>query len=310
MGTQQVAIVWNPTKTSREAIERALPRDHGAEIEWYETTEHDAGQGAAARALAAGAEVVIAAGGDGTVRAVAEHLAEMGADADLAIIPLGTGNLLARNFGVPLTSVRAALKRALTGEAKPLDIGWAEIEVDGETEVHAFTVMAGFGIDAHMITETDDDLKARAGWLAYVESLGRALSASEVIDIRGQLDGGDPVDASAHTVIVGNCGTLQGGFELLPGAEPADGQLDMLVLSAEGLGGWLEAARTAVWDNGIKRRITRSEEAASSASVVHHRMRSLELELAEPREFEVDGDTLGEVERVRFTVQPGALRIR
>src|SRR5699024_8941269 len=113
------------------------------------------------------------AGGDGTVRAVAEHLADSEADADLGIVPLGTGNLLARNLGVPIDDIDAAVERAVAGESRRIDIGWAE----ADEWRYAFAVMAGFGIDAHMITETDDDLKDRAGWVAYVESLGRAVSA-------------------------------------------------------------------------------------------------------------------------------------
>ena len=194
MSTGHVGIVWNPSKTTRyelenaleKAFERVLTGTAEVRVSWHETGEDDPGLGAARGAVEAGADVVLAAGGDGTVRAVAEHLAESGARAELGIIPLGTGNLLARNLGVPLKDLTAAFERALTGEAIPLDIGWARLAVDGETDGkrYAFAVMAGFGIDAHMITETDDDLKDRAGWLAYVESLGRALSASEVIDIR------------------------------------------------------------------------------------------------------------------------------
>ena len=180
MSTGHVGIVWNPSKTSRyelenaleKAFERVLTGTAEVRVSWHETGEDDPGLGAARGAVEAGADVVLAAGGDGTVRAVAEHLAESGARAELGIIPLGTGNLLARNLGVPLKDLTAAFERALTGEAIPLDIGWARLAVDGETDGkrYAFAVMAGFGIDAHMITETDDDLKDRAGWLAYVES--------------------------------------------------------------------------------------------------------------------------------------------
>ena len=247
---------------------------------------------------------------------MAEHLAESGARAELGIIPLGTGNLLARNLGVPLKDLTAAFERALTGEAIPLDIGWARLAVDGETDGkrYAFAVMAGFGIDAHMITETDDDLKDRAGWLAYVESLGRALSASEVIDIRLSGQNLEPSDEQAHTLLIGNCGSLQGGMTLLPDADPSDGELDLLVLSADSIPGWADTMRNLVWDNGLRRLLSPSssdeDQAKSSDSATHRRITELTVELDEPRVFEADGDALGETNRVEISVQPGTVRVR
>ena len=324
MSTGHVGIVWNPSKTSRyelenaleKAFERVLTGTAEVRVSWHETGEDDPGLGAARGAVEAGADVVLAAGGDGTVRAVAEHLAESGARAELGIIPLGTGNLLARNLGVPLKDLTAAFERALTGEAIPLDIGWARLAVDGETDGkrYAFTVMAGFGIDAHMITETDDDLKGRAGWLAYVESLGRALSASEVIDIRLSGQNLEPSDEQAHTLLIGNCGSLQGGMTLLPDADPSDGELDLLVLSADSIPGWADTMRNLVWDNGLRRLLSPSsseeDQAKNSDSATHRRITELTVELDEPRVFEVDGDALGETNRVEISVQPGAVRVR
>ena len=307
-----VGIVWNPSKTEREVLEAGLPDAAGGgdtQVSWFETRADDPGLAATRDALQAGADLIIAAGGDGTVRAVAEHLADSGADAELGIIPLGTGNLLARNLEIPLNDVAAAFRRALEGVASDLDIGWAEATTDAGTERRAFAVMAGFGIDAHMITETDDDLKDKAGWLAYVESLGRAVSASEVIDVRLALDGEAEQPERAHTIIVGNCGMLQGGITLLPDADPHDGKLDLLVLHADGLAGWLDTLRTAAWDNGIER-LFGGGRAESSDSTTHGRLSSLRVALDEPRVFEVDGDELGSVTQVEIRVQPGAVRVR
>lgn len=310
-----IGIVWNPSKTTRDDLTTALEQTLGTvddrpEVTWVETTEDDPGRGAADAAIAAGARLVIAAGGDGTVRAVAERVAES-ADVELAIAPLGTGNLLARNLGVPINDLPDAFARALTRDATPIDLGWIELDVDGRPQRHAFAVMAGFGIDAHMITETDDDLKSRVGWLAYVESLGRAVSASEVIDVRISEDGGEPSAATAHTLLVGNCGTVQGGITLLPDADPSDGELDVLVLDAEGIGGWMDTMRNMLWDNGLKRLFPGGgERAESSESTSHHRVRALTVELAEPREIEIDGDVVGAASHLAFEVQPGALRVR
>ncbi|WP_369374145.1 diacylglycerol kinase family protein [Promicromonospora sp. Populi] len=315
MTARHIGVIWNPAKTSREKLGSALDKAAASaqaepEVRWFETSKDDPGQGAAAQAIEAGADVVVAAGGDGTVRAVAEHLAAAGTDVELGIVPLGTGNLLARNLGVPLLNLPAAFKRALTGEARAIDLGWLEIDLAAGTERHAFGVLAGFGLDAHMIVETDDDLKDKVGWLAYVESLGRALSASDTLDIRYTADDGPQRDERVHTLIVGNCGTLQAGVTLLPDADPSDGELDLLVLGADGAAGWADTLRNMVWDNGIKRLVTPGAKAESSDNVTHGRLKGLELELTEPRMFEIDGEDLGETTRVTFTVQPAAVRVR
>ncbi|MFV0434845.1 MAG: diacylglycerol/lipid kinase family protein [Leucobacter sp.] len=311
MTVERVAVILNPSKAERAELESAFPDAPGTEVSWYETSADDPGRAAAQRALDDGADVLLAAGGDGTVRAVAEHLADTGSRAELGIIPLGTGNLLARNLDVPLGDPGAAFARALEGPSRAIDIGWAEITLSGGgTERHAFAVMAGFGIDAHMITETDADLKDRAGWLAYVESMGRAVSASEVIELRLAVDGGEAAEERAHTLIVGNCGSLQGGITLLPDADPADGELDLLILNADGIGGWADTLKNMVWDNGLKRLITGSEGVESSDSTAHRRATELTIELDEPRVFEVDGDDLEETRRIGISVQPGAVRVR
>src|SRR5699024_2373717 len=109
-----------------------------------ETTEDDPGRGPAEEAVAAGVDVVIAGGGDGTVRAVADAL--VGTDVALGILPLGTGNLLARNLDVVLDRPEWALRTALTGTSALIDTGTLRVDPDGEATT--FLVMAGIGFDA------------------------------------------------------------------------------------------------------------------------------------------------------------------
>lgn len=304
--------MWNPAKTSKDDLEAAVADASGDDVHltWLETTEDDPGHGQAQQALREGADLVIAAGGDGTVRGVAQALAEADTQSELGIVPLGTGNLLARNLDIPLGSVDKAVTLAITGEPRTIDLAWAQAEIDGEVCRHAFTVMAGVGVDAHMITETDEDLKGRIGWLAYVESLGRALNATDVIDLDLDIDDEGPATHQAHTLIVGNCGILTGGITLLPAADPSDGELDMLVLSADGVAGWLDTMRSMVWDNGLRRLVMGEQSAASSESVTHRRLRDVTVGLGDARMLELDGDEVGEASRIEFSIQPGALRVR
>ena len=315
-----IGIVWNPSKVDDEelrgafagALEEAYGPSGRPEVHWFETTEDDPGQGPTAEALAAGCGLVIAAGGDGTVRSVCAALGSAGSsDADLGVVPLGTGNLLARNLGVPLGNARTAFDRALRGKAAPLDLGEVRLTLaDGREEVHGFVVMIGFGIDAQMIAETDDELKARAGWLAYVESLGRAAAGTEVVDFSLALDAEPARAERAHTMIVANCGGLQGGITLLPDALPDDGALDLLVLRADDVAAWLDTMRNMMWQNGLKRLVTGRTEAESSDSTTHLRASRVRVELPAPLAFEVDGDDVGEVTAFEARILPSALRVR
>jgi diacylglycerol kinase (ATP) len=308
----RVAVIWNPSKTEREALEGPIAELLGedADVRWEETAEDDPGQGAARRALEADPEVVIVAGGDGTVRAVAEHLADAGAGVDLGIVPLGTGNLLARNLAVPIGDVPAAVRRALTGDARAVDVGWVDVDLEAGRERHAFVVMIGFGIDAHMIAETDEELKSKAGWLAYVESLGRALSASEVVPFHLTVDDEPGRDEDGHTLLIANCGSLQGGFTLLPDADPSDGELDFLLLSAEGITQWMGTLKTMVWDNGLKRLITNSDATVDTESVSQGRARRIAVTLPDARPFEIDGEDIGQAKSFAVSIQSGAIRVR
>lgn len=307
-----VAVILNPTKTERSAIESHLSEALGADatVTWFETSEDDAGQTVAAEALQAEPDLLLVAGGDGTVRAVIEHLADAAADVDLGILPLGTGNLLARNLDVPVNDLEAAIDRAVAGAARHVDVGWVDVDLTTGHERHAFVVMVGFGIDAHMIDETDDDLKSKAGWLAYVESLGRAFAASDVVPFHLSVDGQPGNDEEGHTLLIANCGTLPAGLTLLPDADVADGELDYLLLSASSLPQWVGSLKTMVWDNGIAKMAAGSDESTSSDSVTYGRARALHVDLPEPHAFEIDGEFLGDAHRFDVTIQHAAVRVR
>ncbi|WP_243225550.1 diacylglycerol kinase family protein [Microbacterium sp. CIAB417] len=298
-----IGIIWNPSKVDEAELRSAVEDTLSGEIRWWETSEEDPGRGMAQDAVDAGCRTVIAVGGDGTVRAVAEALA--GADVSLGIVPRGTGNLLARNLEIPLDDIPAALERIAAHTARTIDLGWVDIE---GVEC-AFAVMVGFGVDAQMLVETDDDLKERAGWLAYVEAMGRALGGTEMTGISLALDDEDPVDVRAHTMLIGNCGMLQGGIRLLPDAQLDDGRLDLLLVSSDGALQWMDTVRSVVWDNGIRRLFDREPVAVSTDSTDHLTAERIRVELETPLEFEIDGEEIGEVSAFTVRVQPGALTV-
>ncbi|UNK72379.1 diacylglycerol kinase family protein [Microbacterium sp. H1-D42] len=307
---RRMGIIWNPTKTAEEALREAVDAAFAEDVEvrYWETSADDPGHAMAAEAVDAGCEIVIAVGGDGTVRTVAEVIARAGEHAPaLGIVPQGTGNLLARNLGIPLGSIPKALEMIAAGGERRIDMGWTK--ADEESTETGFLVMVGFGLDAHMLAETDDELKDKAGWLAYVEAIGRAVSAAETVEFTISLDGGDEQTLSGHTLLVGNCGAIQGGVTLLPDAVPDDGRLDLLLVSADNVAQWAQTLRTIVWDNGIRRLLGGSDDTVSTDAAQHLTGESIEVSLPEAVAFEIDGEEAGEVSSLHVRVQPAALRV-
>jgi diacylglycerol kinase (ATP) len=114
---RHAAVIYNPIKVDLDAIRAVVAREEASagwgETLWFPTSVDDAGQGPASEAIEAGVALVIAAGGDGTVRAVAEGMRE--SSIPLALLPSGTGNLLARNLNLTLNDLDHSINTAFTG---------------------------------------------------------------------------------------------------------------------------------------------------------------------------------------------------
>jgi diacylglycerol kinase family enzyme len=223
----------NPVKVPdmeelRRLIGAGLSGAGWPEPDYYETTPEDAGRGQAEQAMQNGAELIFACGGDGTVMAVVTALA--GTDVAMAVLPAGTGNLLAANLGLA-NDAATGVEVALEGGRKRIDVGAVGDQ--------CFAVMAGMGFDASMLEGTSETAKKRIGWLAYVGGAVKHLR-DRPMRIRIVLDGGAPMARRPRTVIVGNVGRLQGGVRLLSEAAPDDGKLDVAVLSPRSLRHWAE----------------------------------------------------------------------
>jgi len=191
----------------------------------------------ARRAVAAGASLVFAAGGDGTVRACAEALA--GSGVPMAIVPLGTANLTARALGVPHRPGRA-VEAGFGGRDRPIDLG--RVEGEGGTW---FTAMAGIGLDAAVVAAAGEQLKRRFGWAAYAAAGMRKLT-TPLHEFTVLLDDAEPLCCRARSVVVANAGLLPGGFTLLPGARLDDGLLDVGILAPSGAWDWIRLAGRAL----------------------------------------------------------------
>jgi diacylglycerol kinase family enzyme len=252
-----------------------------------ETAVDDAGTTLTGRAVAAGAGLVFAMGGDGTVRACAQALA--GPGIPLAIVPRGTANLTARALGVP-AGLDAALGVGFGRHERWIDLAVA----DGIT----YAAMAGIGVDATVVGATPGGFKARAGWLAYAATGARhALGARTAFELR--LDGAAPLTRQARSVVVGNAGLLPGGFALLPDARLDDGLLDVGILAPSSPLGWARVAyRIMAGSRHEDRRLER------------HRARRVEIRAAADLPREVDGEVISPGRSLTVTVAPAALLVR
>ena len=307
------AVVYNPIKVDKDLISTAIEAESAADgwnIVWFETSEDDPGQGPAREALDAGATVVIAAGGDGTVRAVAEVL--RGTDAAIALLPSGTGNLLARNLSLTLGDLEHSVATAFGGTDRQIDVAVLNVtRPDGSRDSHAFLVMGGVGLDAKIMANTDPGLKKRVGWLAYAQALAVTLRDQNPLRAQYRFDGAQHRSAKAQAIIVGNCGSLPANILLLPDAVVDDGLLDIVVIKPESVRGWLQVIFKVFWENGVVRRVFGERlKNIDVAAVDYRQARKLEVRLNQPEEIELDGDPFGEAVRFTATVEPRALRLK
>ncbi len=310
-----LAIVYNPVRVPLDRVRRAVAeqeRRHGwGRSTWYKTGADDSGRRAAETALATGPAAILVAGGDGTVRAVAEAV-QVGRT-PLALLPFGTGNLLARNLGLRLNDIRGSVEAAFSGLTRPIDVALAELEdEEGKRSKQIFLVMAGIGLDAEMAQNTSAQAKRRLGWFAYVGPIARSIAANRLFHLRYRVDGSRTTSARANTVIVGNCGTLAGNMLLLPAAVVDDGLLDVVMLNPRGPFGWAQIG-TRLTTQGIAHRSrlgrTLLEFAPELQSLVYAQGRRFDVRFDVPHDVELDGDSFGRIVGARITVRPDALRI-
>lgn len=291
------AVIYNPTKipdknTFMRLVEATVTDMGWPPPIWLSTTPDDPGHEMAHAARDAGVDVVIVAGGDGTVRVVCGEMS--GSGIPLVIVPAGTGNLLARNVGIPLDYDRA-LRLLAEGEARPMDVvKFTSRDDDFGTEYSV--VMSGMGIDAAVMHDTDEDLKKQIGSLAYFAAGIQHLKV-DPMDATLTLDDGAAQEVRASFIGIGNVGAIQGGLTVIPEASASDGRMDIMLADPH------NASEIAEMLAGV----------LTTADTVQHVTRAtagtMELEMSEPQLFQIDGDLLGEVRHLRAEVMHHAIKV-
>jgi diacylglycerol kinase (ATP) len=304
-------VVANPTKIEDMDGERAWLARRCTELAWrrplwFETQVDEPGQAAAREAIGCGARTVLAYGGDGTVRNVAAGLE--GSGTSLAILPMGTGNLLARNLGIPLYNHELAVEVALAGRERLIDVGHLEIDVSGEDTDpvrETFLVMAGLGFDAEVMATVEPTLKERVGWWAYVVAGVRRLRGRATA-VTITLDDGESVRKRVRSVIIGNCGELTGGLTLLPDAELDDGWLDLVVVAPKRFVDWGAVVFTVL----SRAKLRKVRKPSSKTVVRHYRCHAAEIRAEKPLAVQLDGDPAGDARVIRASVHSLGLTVR
>ena len=292
--SRRCAVIYNPTKVSDKfhaLAEESLQRNGWSNTLWLETSAEDPGRAMTRQALTEQVDLVIGAGGDGTIRYVADGLAHSGIP--MGLVPAGTGNLLARNLDLPLEEMEA-IEVALGGHVRLMDL--VRITVDDRPPEH-FAVMAGIGIDAMMMDETNEDLKDKVGSAAYFVAAGKALGRLPV-RMTVQLDNNRPVRRHAMLCVIGNVGTLRGNLTLIPGASPDDGLLDLYIASPRRFRHWAKVALRL-----ITRRPKKDDQ------VDQHMGKRVRIKIDGKDNYQLDGDVVGESTTLDAEIQPGALAI-
>src|SRR5690606_15183063 len=228
-------------------------------------------------------DTILAAGGDGTIRAVAEVLE--GTDASLGILPLGTGNLLARNVDIPLDDLHTAALVAVRGMVRRIDVGHMQLKLlDGD--------------DADLFDDTNEELKSKVGWLAYSEAGLRQLPGQRKKVSFKLADDENWQTRKVRSVLFANCGKLQ-GLDFVPDAKIDDGVLDAVILSPRSAAGW-------TWI--LLKTAFRAKNKIPVMSF--YQTAGVSLRCDEPMNTQIDGDPTGQVNELQVSVNPSALRLR
>lgn len=317
MSFPRATVLFHPLKTNVDELSWLVSREEQrggwAVSEWITTEPHDGGTAVLREALERGTNLVIASGGDGTVRAATE--AVRGTGVPLAIVPQGTGNILARNVGLNPGNTAAAVKAAFRGENRRVDVGVATILREDEREdEHVFLVLAGMGLDARAIRTTKSSLKKAVGWLAYVDAGIRTMVRDKPLHIHYSYDNHSARELEVYTVMIGNCGLMPGGVLLIPDARVDDGELDVVALKPRGAFGWLNIWNKLGWENGVLRKTRAGRRIIDlvhdTKNVAYLRAKKFGLTVPHPEPVQLDGDDMGLAIGVKGTVDPGALILR
>lgn len=292
--TRRLFVILNPASGTfaAEAVRKVLEAHFSCAdgtCHVHQTSGSDDLAALAREAAGRGVEAVVAAGGDGTVSAVADGL--VGTRTPLGILPLGTANVLARELGVPVELDAAC--GLLAG-----DFATRSVDAIKFGDRHFFT-QVGVGIDALMIRDTGREAKKRFGRLAYLWTGFSRLLGFEPRRFFLSIDDGGEIKTRASQVLIANSGTLgQKPLTWGPGIELDDGAVDVCVIRAG-----------STWDYlRLSWHVLRGKHRDDPKLHYRKARRSVAIRTHKPLPVQADGEVVGQTP-VTVTIVPGALRV-
>lgn len=295
--SRRVHVIINPASGQDEPVLAILNREFArAGVKWGVSVTMKAGDAArmATEAVDRGVDCVVSYGGDGTVSEVAGSL--RGRGVPLAILPGGTGNVVATELGLP-DDLADAVRLIGDPDVEELEIDL--LDVAGRSVL----LRLGFGADARMIGRASREQKDRLGWLAYLHAAFTEVTEPETARYRLDVDGRIE-ELDALTVVVANIGRIgRGGFSFASEIDPQDGLLDVLVLRAADLDGFMAVGASILGLRGSGDR-----DAVEGNPFLHLTGREVRVEAAPSQRVHADGDPLGDTP-ITARVVPDALTV-
>jgi diacylglycerol kinase (ATP) len=293
----KTCVIFNPAARGEKA---AHFRDQLSAISSQATLKPTyaagAGRALAAEAVRDGFETIVAAGGDGTLNEVLNGIGDEPdgfAKARLAVLPLGTINVFARELGIP-TAFQQAWRIIEAARETKLDLPHVDFSnAGGQPHRRYFAQLAGAGLDSRAIELVDWEQKKSFGPLAYVVAGFKALAEQKATITATSSD----ASATGELVLVGNGRYYGGSFELFPKADLRDGLLDVTVFPKVN---WETLLRSG-WG-------WLTDQLHSAAGCHTFQAESFSLTSEGRIAFELDGDNVGHLP-ARFSVRRSALRV-
>lgn len=290
-----ICVIFNPTARGEKATAFRARLAELSGVSFRPTTGPGTATALAAAAVEDGATTLVAAGGDGTVNEVLNGLASARdglASTRLAVLPLGTVNVFAKELGLP-ADFAGAWRVIQAGHERWIDLPFAEFGPPERRERRFFAQMAGAGIDSRALGMVHWGLKKRTGQLAYAWAGLMALRGPlplVMAETQGRRESG-------RLVIVGNGRFYGGRFPAFPAARMDDGLLDVTVLPHFN---WLILARLLL--------ALQSDRLAHNRDTSCFQARSVTLTTTDGTPWHVEGDNVGALPAT-FSLQPRALRV-
>lgn len=307
---RELAVIFNPEKITLQRLEKAFAKHKDVAPKFLATDKSSNGASQAREAVALGMGQLLVAGGDGTLRNVVQGTA--GLDVEIGILPLGTGNILARNLKIPIGNLDSAIKKILRGSPYEIDLGVAKaIFADGSFREYVFTGIAGVGMDAKLMENTQPKLKRRVGWIAYIEGGIRSLPLKfERFDV--QIDN-QVRTLKSYSLLVGNVGWLPGLISMMPDAQMDDGKLDIAAIGPRKIWNWVDFFSRITWQNLVVRPLALGrrwmDEKANVKTLENLSSPRIRIKPHNPAAMQLDGDPVGEIIEVDFSLRAKALKV-